>query len=292
MVIQGIKHSTIAIADQTITTGLWNDVHTVSGMTCEGNLDLIGHLLPIGSNSWDIGASLGDYLRNIHMVGDIYVRSSTNPTTRYLMIDQGVNYSLFKSIFTPIKIDSADDIILTSDNNLIRPDVTNILDFGSKTYSFATAFVNYLWIYNNTGAIYFGSGINWDCKIERIGGANLLIDSWLDISDASGNSYNIGISETAPEIYFGDRSSTYDVNLYRSAANTLKTDDKLTVVGGVDPPYVSYSGETHKSILKFAETVEGHEEVMQFWNKETERFEYYHLKKKKFYTMDGKLIEE
>lgn len=69
-------------------------------------------------------------------------------------------------------------------------------------------------------------------------------------------------------------------------------DGKLTVTGGVDPPYVSYSKESHESIREFAQNVGDHEEVMQFWNGETNRMEIYDIEEDKFYTIIGELIEE
>jgi hypothetical protein len=69
-------------------------------------------------------------------------------------------------------------------------------------------------------------------------------------------------------------------------------DGKLTATGGVDPPYVSYSKETHESIREYAQYVEDHEEVMQFWNGDSHRMEVYVISEDLFYTITGELIEE
>jgi hypothetical protein len=66
---------------------------------------------------------------------------------------------------------------------------------------------------------------------------------------------------------------------------------KLTA-GGIDPPYVSFSSESHKSIREYAKDVEGHERVMIFWNDEAHRIEVYNLSEDRFYTITGELIEE
>ncbi|MBU0569007.1 hypothetical protein KKC52_13310, partial [bacterium] len=67
---------------------------------------------------------------------------------------------------------------------------------------------------------------------------------------------------------------------------------KITATGGIDPPYVSYSKETHESIRERAKDVEAHEEVMQFWNASAHRMEVYVISEDRFYTFAGELIEE
>lgn len=67
---------------------------------------------------------------------------------------------------------------------------------------------------------------------------------------------------------------------------------KLTVEGGIDPPYISFSKETHESIREYAQHVEDHEEVMQFWNGDTHRMEIYVISEDAFYTFTGELIVE
>ena len=67
---------------------------------------------------------------------------------------------------------------------------------------------------------------------------------------------------------------------------------KATITGGVDPPYISFSDESHESIRTFAKDVEEHEKVMQFWNRAAHRMEVYVIEEDRFYTMTGELIEE
>jgi len=67
---------------------------------------------------------------------------------------------------------------------------------------------------------------------------------------------------------------------------------KAIITGGVDPPYISFSDESHESIRQFARNVEKHEKVMQFWNGKTHRTEIYVIEEDKFYTISGELIEE
>ena len=66
---------------------------------------------------------------------------------------------------------------------------------------------------------------------------------------------------------------------------------KITAQGGVDPPYVSFSKESHESIREYAKNVEKHEEVLQFWNGESHRMEVYVISEDAFYTINGELIE-
>jgi len=66
---------------------------------------------------------------------------------------------------------------------------------------------------------------------------------------------------------------------------------KATFSGGVDPPYVSFSGETHDSIKQFARDVSEYEEVMQFWNTDNHQFEIYVIAEDSFYTFFGEKVK-
>lgn len=72
----------------------------------------------------------------------------------------------------------------------------------------------------------------------------------------------------------------------------LNCDRKGTFLGGIDPPYISFSSESHESIRERAKDVEEHEKVMQFWNSEEHRLELYVIEEDRFYTITGDLIEE
>jgi hypothetical protein len=67
---------------------------------------------------------------------------------------------------------------------------------------------------------------------------------------------------------------------------------KGTFTGGIDPPYISFTEESHESIRQFAKTVESHEKVMQFWNGKKHRIELYVIEENKFYTISGEAAEE
>jgi hypothetical protein len=57
-------------------------------------------------------------------------------------------------------------------------------------------------------------------------------------------------------------------------AGNLEITGKLTAIGGIDPPYVSYTDESCDSIREYYK--QGvKDNVMQFWNAENRRFEYY-----------------
>jgi len=89
----------------------------------------------------------------------------------------------------------------------------------------------------------------------------------------------VGINDATP-------SYTLDVN------GTIRCTGKLTA-SSVDPSFVSYSPETRRDVIhRWVPEVEASQEVMMFWNTDTQQFEYYHLKKRAFYSMIGKLLEE
>lgn len=64
---------------------------------------------------------------------------------------------------------------------------------------------------------------------------------------------------------------------------------KATITGGVDPPFIFFSNESHqnirhyaKSIRHYAKGVEEHEKVMMFWNGESNRIKIYVISDDKF----------
>ena len=80
------------------------------------------------------------------------------------------------------------------------------------------------------------------------------------------NAYDLGYHHAIPPL------QRYWRNLYLSG--------KATIAGGVDPPYVSFSTQTHESIRRFAKELKPHEKVMLFWN--GEKFQYYNVEKDTF----------
>ena len=72
----------------------------------------------------------------------------------------------------------------------------------------------------------------------------------------------------------------------------INNNGKITVPGGIDPPYVSFSKESHNSIREYAADVYDHEEVMQFWNGDAHRMEIYVISEDAFYMLTGELIQE
>ncbi|KAF5435658.1 Head domain of trimeric autotransporter adhesin [Candidatus Methanophagaceae archaeon] len=108
-------------------------------------------------------------------------------------------------------------------------------------------------------------------------------------------SFGIGLDDTARTITQSNTMAIMggDVGIgTTSPTSKLHVIGKATITGGVDPPYVSFSDETHESIREFAKNVEGHEKVMQFWNGKAHRMEVYVISEDKFYTITGELVEE
>jgi len=114
-----------------------------------------------------------------------------------------------------------------------------------------------------------------------------------DNNGVTGHSDNgIGVyasSDTGTALYV-QGSSEFHCNAHFHCDVIME--GKLTAAGGIDPPYISFSKETHESIREYANYVEDHEEVMQFWNGDTHRMEIYVISEDVFYTFTGDLIEE
>lgn len=94
------------------------------------------------------------------------------------------------------------------------------------------------------------------------------------------------------------RSNVNYMNFFVDGRNvmTLKPNGDLQVIGkvtsgGLDPPYISFSNESHTSIRQYARDVESHEKVMQFWNGEAHRMEVYVIDEDRFYTITGEPMQ-
>ena len=109
-----------------------------------------------------------------------------------------------------------------------------------------------------------------------------------------------GLSAESVDSWFGFTAETGNVIVKQGKVGVGTTNPtsklhvigKATITGGVDPPYVSFSKESHTSIREFAKDVEDHEEVMQFWNGDSHRMEIYVISENLFYTLTGELIVE
>jgi hypothetical protein len=100
---------------------------------------------------------------------------------------------------------------------------------------------------------------------------------------------NGGISAEGFYAYFGYTAEWGDIWVKQG---DITVNGKGTFSGGIDPPYISFSDETHDTIREYAKDVEGHEKVMQFWNGVAHRMEIYVINEDLFYTITGELIEE
>lgn len=134
-------------------------------------------------------------------------------------------------------------------------------------------------------------------------------DKWTSFSQISDGgivgqsvffSYGGGVSAESFDSWFGLTAETGNIIVKQgkigvgisNPVSKLHVIGKATITGGVDPPYVSFSKESHASIREFAKDVEDHEEVMQFWNGDSHRMEIYDISEDVFYTLTGELIVE
>jgi len=125
---------------------------------------------------------------------------------------------------------------------------------------------------NHAGVMNGGLYIMDDLYTDNIMPAlNFASDNITDI--IGGASAKIEYNTTTDELYFTDASGyNFDSNV---TTTNLYVSGKITSVGGVDPPYVSFTDETCDTIREknIAEKVK--DDVMQFWNVDNQRFEYY-----------------
>ena len=94
------------------------------------------------------------------------------------------------------------------------------------------------------------------------------------------------------DVVGGISTGSLGVSGVMTTGGNIDTTGKITAGGGVDPPYVSFSAETHDTIRQFAEDVADHEEVMFFWNTDSKQFQVYYITEDAFYTLNGDKIEE
>ncbi|UCF49999.1 MAG: hypothetical protein JSU91_00530 [Thermoplasmatales archaeon] len=121
-------------------------------------------------------------------------------------------------------------------------------------------------------------GNNLDVSVG--GAANIQVGSNLDVGADGDTTITSG------------KSLTITSGISTTIVGPVTIDGKLTVTGGIDPPYMSFSKESRESIREYAEDVDEHEEVMQFWNGDFHRMEVYVISEDTFYTITGEMIEE
>lgn len=147
-------------------------------------------------------------------------------------------------------------IMGTSDSKLLIEANGSIANIGLKTLNAGEAEI----VKYDTGRFALRTGGPYDLQLGTYGGGTF--------------TFSIG-SDDVIEI---DENGNLDVV------------GKGTFSGGVDPPYISFSKESHESIREYALNVEDHEEVMQFWNGDAHRMEIYVISEDAFYTLTGELI--
>ena len=119
-------------------------------------------------------------------------------------------------------------------------------------------------------------------------GDNAFIDDHLFLGNSNGDTNIFFFDDGANN----NESIFWDDSLDRfTTTNDLHVGGKLSMDGGVDPPYVSFTSETHNTIRELSQETEDKEEVMVFWNTELKQMEVYVIAEDKFYTFDGQLVE-
>ena len=142
-------------------------------------------------------------------------------------------------------------------------------------------------------------------------GYNVMGNAFTSTADISSTS-DLLVSdslEVGDDLYLGLAEGDRDIKFYEDgvpdgerfqwddSADAFEVSDdftvfgKLTVTGLIDPPAITFSAETHDSIKQLAIGVSDHEEVMQFWNGDNNRFEVYVILQDAFYTLDGKEVK-
>ena len=101
--------------------------------------------------------------------------------------------------------------------------------------------------------------------------------------------YGMEYRDNGDEFVF--KSTSTDRMIIDLSDGTVDIPGKLTVGGGVDPPYVSFTSENHDTIREMAQDVEEKEEVMVFWNTEKKQMEVFIIAEDTFYTFDGTIVE-
>jgi len=138
---------------------------------------------------------------------------------------------------------------------------------------------------------------------ESDGAGNPDQQLWYLGSSSSSNSNIIFLNRRNAKLQLGTNGASHLTILGNGnvGIGTSTPDNKLTVSGdahitgklyadgGVDPPYVSYTQETHKSIREYAQSVSS-DEVMMFWNSEAHRMEVYVISEDTFYTITGERV--
>src|SRR3989344_718023 len=147
----------------------------------------------------------------------------------------------------------------------------------------------------------FAAGLDSATNVYGVyGGANTDVAS---VTNAYGLYSHVGQTTSGIVngygVYIADVAGTNDYALYAAGANdesffagNVTVQGKLNASGGVDPPYISFSAESHESIREYAKAVDEHEKVMQFWNGKAHRLEIYVVEEDAFYTLGGELIKE
>ncbi len=128
-------------------------------------------------------------------------------------------------------------------------------------------------------------------RITTDGNANY-IQSGTSYSGTTSKDLRVGPMNTS-QAYLTVQAETGNVGIgTRTPTSKLHVIGKATFTGGVDPPYISFSAESHRTIREYAKDLDPHEVVMLFWNDDAKRMQVYARDDDAFYTLDGERVPE
>jgi hypothetical protein len=219
----------------------------------------------------------GDHIRLVDTSPEIFFQDSNHDDWRVLVDEDAIMFIGGAAGDEEMRIAGNGNVGIGTDNPQARLHVVDT----PKVQGQATLIVNgdHIRLVDTSPEIQFSDSDDDDWRIVVNKKAIMFIGGIADSEEMriAGNG-NVGIGTDNP---------AYNLEVI----GTIRSSGKGTFSGGIDPPYVSYTSESHESIRQQARDVEEHEKVMVFWNGEAHRLEVYVIEEDRFYMITGELIE-